>query len=59
MSEEKNICLNKLTVAEFVKKLIDNDEEKVRNQCHVTGKFRGAVYWDCNIEKCLLTVCNL
>ena len=25
-------------------KLIDNDDEKVRNQ---TGKFRGAAHWSC------------
>ena len=32
------------------KKLIDNDDEKVRDHCHVTGKFRGAAHWDCNIN---------
>ena len=32
------------------KKLIDNDEEKVRDHCHVTGKYRGAALWDCNIN---------
>ena len=32
------------------KKLIDNDEEKVRDHCHITDKFRGAVHWDCNIN---------
>ena len=26
------------------KKLIDNDEEKVKDNCHVTGKFRGAAH---------------
>ena len=26
------------------KKLIDNDEEKVRDYCHVTGKFRGSAH---------------
>ena len=25
-------------------KLIDNDDEKVRDHCHVTGKFRDAAY---------------
>ena len=29
------------------KKLIDNDEEKVNNHCHVTGKFKGSA---CNIN---------
>ena len=32
------------------KKLIDNDDEKVRDHCHVTGKFRGAARWNCNIS---------
>ena len=32
------------------KKLIGNDEEKVTDHCHVTGKFRGAAHWNCNIN---------
>ena len=32
------------------KKLIDSDEKKVRDHCHVTGKFRGAAHWNCNIN---------
>ena len=31
-------------------KLVDNDHEKVRDYCHVTGKFRGAAHWSCNIS---------
>ena len=29
-------------------KLIDDDDEKVRDHCHVTVKFRGAAHWSCN-----------
>ena len=25
-------------------KLINNDDEKVRDHCHITGKFRGAAH---------------
>ena len=32
------------------KKLIDNDDEKVRDHCHITSKFRGAAHWSCNIN---------
>ena len=32
------------------KKLIDSDEEKVRDHCHVTGKFRGAAHKSCNLN---------
>ena len=31
-------------------KLIDDDDEKVRDHCHVTSKFRGAAHWSCNIN---------
>ena len=30
-------------------KTIENDNEKVRDHCHVTGKVRGATHWSCNI----------
>ena len=31
-------------------KLIDHDNEKARNHCYITGKFRGTAHWDCNIS---------
>ena len=31
-------------------KLIDNDDEKVRDHCHITGKFRRATHRSCNIN---------
>ena len=41
---------NQVTFARFVKKLIDDDDEKVRDQCHVNGKFRGPAHWSCSIN---------
>ena len=32
------------------KKLIDNGREKVRDHCHIRGKFRGATHWNCNVN---------
>ena len=32
------------------KKIIDNEDEKVRDHCHITGKFRGSAHLDCNIN---------
>ena len=32
------------------KKLIDHDDKKVRDHCHVTSKFRGAAHWSCNLN---------
>ena len=32
------------------KKIIDNEDEKVRDYCHVTGKFRGSAHWNRNIN---------
>ena len=32
------------------KKIIDNEDEKVRDHCHITGKVRGSTHWDCNIN---------
>ena len=31
-------------------RLIEYDDEKVRDYCHITGKFRGAPHWSCNIN---------
>ena len=41
LSQQSNSCW-------ICKKLIDNDEEKVRDHSHVTGKFRGAAHRNCN-----------
>ena len=35
-------------------KIINNNEEKVRDHCQITGKFRGAAYRNCNVN-CQLT----
>ena len=31
-------------------KLLDISDNKVRHHCHVSGKYRGAARWGCNIN---------
>ena len=31
-------------------KLIKDDDEKVRDHCHIARKFRGGAQWSCNIN---------
>ena len=50
MSEEEGHLFQQSNNCCICKKLIDNDNEKVRDHCHVTGKFRGAARWRCNIN---------
>ena len=41
--QQSNVCW-------ICEKLIDNDDEKVRDHCHATGKFRGEAHWSCDIN---------
>ena len=50
MSEEKEHLFQQNDSSWIWRKLIDNDEEKVRDHCHVTGKIRGAAHWNCKIN---------
>ena len=50
MSEEEEHLFQQSNSCSICKNLIDNDEEKVRDHCNATGKFRGAAHWDCNIN---------
>ena len=49
LSEEEEHLFQQSNSYWICKKLTDNDEQKVRDHCHVTGKFRGAAHWDYNI----------
>ena len=31
-------------------KLFDVGDNKVRDHCHITGKYRGSDHWSCNIK---------
>ena len=48
MTEEEENLFQESNNCWICKKLIENDDEKVRDHCHITGKFRGATHCDCN-----------
>ena len=50
MSEKEEEQFQLSNTCWICEKLIDNDDEKLRDHCHVTGKFRGAAHWSCNIN---------
>ena len=50
MSEEEKLLFQKSNSCWICKKLIDNDEEKVRDHCHVTGRFRGSAHESCKLR---------
>ena len=50
MTEEEENVFQKSNNCWICKKFINNNEEKVRDHCHVTGKFRGAAHRNCNVN---------
>ena len=50
MSEEEEYLFQQSSSCWICEKIINDDNEKVRDHRHVTGKFRGATHWDCNIN---------
>ena len=49
MSKEEEHSFQQSNNCWICKKIINDDDEKVRDHCHVTCKFRGAAH--CNIYK--------
>ena len=50
ISEKEEHLFQQSNSCWICKKLIDNDEEKVRDHCHITGKFKGAAHRNCNVN---------
>ena len=44
MTEEEECLFQQGNSCWICEKLINHDDEKVRDHCHVTGKFRGAAH---------------
>ena len=49
MSEEEEEQFQSSNTCWRCKKLIDDDDEKVRDHFHITGKF-GTAHWSCNMN---------
>ena len=50
MTEEEEDLFQKSNNCWICKKNINNNEDKVRDHCHVTGKFRDAAQKSCNLN---------
>ena len=50
MSEEEKHLFQQSNSCLICKKLVNHDDEKVRDHCHITIKFRGAVHQSCNLN---------
>ena len=51
MSEEEEYLFQQSNNCWICGKIINDDNEKVRDHCHITGKFRGAAHWDSSLNK--------
>ena len=50
MSEKEEKQSQSSKTCWICEKLIENDDEKVRHHCYITGKFRGVTHWSCTIN---------
>ena len=48
MSEEEKEQLQSSNTCWICERLIDDDDEKIWDHCHITEKFRGTAHWSCN-----------
>ena len=52
MSEEEEKQFQPSNTCWICEKPIDNDDEKERDYCCITGKFRGVAHLGCNYSNC-------
>ena len=50
MTAEENEKFEMTNICWICNKLIDICDNKVRDHCHITGRYRGAAHWSCNIN---------
>ena len=50
MSKKEEHSFQQSNSCWICKKLINHDDEKFRDHCHITSKFRGAAHQNCNLN---------
>ena len=50
MTVEENEKFEMTNICWICGKLISLDDNKVRDHCHISGKYRGVAHWGCNIN---------
>ena len=50
MSAEEEERLEMSNICWICNKLFNVGDNKVRDHCHISGKYRGAAHWECNIN---------
>ena len=50
MSAEDEEMFQLSNIYWIIDKLFDVGDDKVRDHCHITGKYRGSAHWSCNIN---------
>ena len=50
MSAEEEERFQSSNICWICNKLFDVSDNKVRDHCHVSGKYRGAAHWSCNVN---------
>ena len=50
MSAEEEERFQLSNICWICDKLFDVGDNKVRDHCHITGKYRGAEHWSCNVN---------
>ena len=50
MTEEEEHLFQQSNNCWICQKIVNKDDEKVRDNCHITSTFRVSAHWDCNIN---------
>ena len=50
MSAEDQEKLQSSNKCKICNKLFDEGDNRVRDHCHITGKYTGSAHWSCNIN---------